>query len=323
MTGRSGADVYAYEPLPEWGQVPAGMELGEVAAVAVDHDDNVYAFNRGPHPMVVFDRDGRFVGSWGEGVFERPHGLQLSSRGGLFCTDEGTHVVRHCTLQGKITMTLGHPGVASDFHSGEPFNRCTHTAESPEGDIYVSDGYGNARVHKYTGDGTYLFSWGRAGTGPGEFNLPHNIACDQDGLVYVADRENHRIQVFDPEGGFQEEWHDLHRPSGIFLERSTPPVVYVAEIGPYLRANHGWPNLGPRVSVLAAPDGEILGRAAQDPAHARSVDALISPHGIAMDSRGDLYIADVAYTGWPSLFPDAPTPDSLRTLHKWRRSAGR
>jgi DNA-binding beta-propeller fold protein YncE len=320
MSEQNGRGVYAFEPLPDWGSVPDGYELGEVAAVAVDHDDNVYAFNRGPHPMVVFDREGRFIGSWGEGVFKRPHGLQLSSSGGLFCTDEDAHVVRHCTLQGEVTMTLGQPSVASEFHSGEPFNRCTHTAESPDGCIYVSDGYGNARVHKYTSSGEYMFSWGRAGTGPGEFNLPHNIVCDQDGLVYVADRENHRIQVFDGDGAFQGEWRDLHRPSAVFLERTVPPVIYVAEIGPYLRSNHGWPNLGPRISVMEAPRGDLLARAAQDPSTARGPDALISPHGIAMDSHGDLYIADVAHTGWPSLFPDAPMPASLRTLHKWRRT---
>jgi DNA-binding beta-propeller fold protein YncE len=316
----SGVDTYTFEALPEWGRVPKGYELGEVAAVAVDRDDNVYAFNRGPHPMVVFDREGNFVGSWGEGVFVRPHGLQMSLSGDLFCTDEGAHVVRQCTLQGEVIMTLGQPGVGSGFHSGEPFNRCTHTAESPDGSIYVSDGYGNARIHKYTNDGKYLFSWGRSGTGPGEFNLPHNIACAQDGLVYVADRENHRIQVFDGDGRFREQWHDLHRPSAIFLERSTPPVMYVAEIGPYLGGNRGWPNLGPRISVLGIPGGAILSRATQDASVAPSSDALVSPHGIAMDSRGDLYIADVAYTGWSSLFPNSTMPDSLRTLHKWRRA---
>jgi DNA-binding beta-propeller fold protein YncE len=319
MIGHGATEVYAFEPFLDWGRLPEGYELGEVAAVAVDRDDNVYAFNRGPYPMVIFDRDGVFIGSWGQGVFEKAHGLQLSARGGLFCTDEGAHVVRHCTLEGEVTMTIGHPGVPSGFHSGEPFNRCTHTAESPDGCIYVSDGYGNARVHKYTRDGSYLFSWGRSGTGPGEFNLPHNIACDENGLVYVADRENHRIQVFDAEGRFQDQWHDLHRPSAILLERANPPVMFVAEIGPYLGGNLGWPNLGPRISVLAVPSGDVLSRASEDASAPPVSDALISPHGIAMDSRGDLYIADVAYTGWPSLFPDLPMPESLRTLHKWRR----
>jgi DNA-binding beta-propeller fold protein YncE len=319
MIAHGEVGVYAFEPVPDWGRLPEGYELGEVAAVAVDRRDNVYAFNRGRHPMVIFDRDGVFIGSWGEGLFERPHGLQFSASGGLFCTDEGAHVVRHCTLEGDVTMSIGHPGVPSGFHSGEPFNRCTHTAESPDGCIYVSDGYGNARVHKYTCDGTYLFSWGRSGTGPGEFNLPHNIACDENGLVYVADRENHRIQVFDADGRFQDQWHDLHRPSAILLERSTPPVMFVAEIGPYLGGNLGWPNLGPRISVLSVPGGAVLARASEDASTLPPSDGLISPHGIAMDSRGDLYIADVAYTGWPSLLPDLPMPVSLRTLHKWRR----
>jgi DNA-binding beta-propeller fold protein YncE len=313
---------YAFEPVPDWGYLPEGYEMGEVAAVAVDVDDNVYAFNRGSHPMIVFDRDGAFIGSWGEGVFSKPHGLQLSASGGLFCTDEGAHVVRHCTLEGAVTMTIGHPGAPSGFHSGEPFNRCTHTAESPDGCVYVSDGYGNARVHKYASDGTYLFSWGRSGTGPGEFNLPHNIACDENGLVYVADRENHRIQVFDADGRFQDQWHDLHRPSAIFLERSESQVMFVAEIGPYLGGNRGWPNLGPRLSVLDVPSGAVIARASNGASAPSPEGGLISPHGIAMDSRGDVYIADVAYTGWPSLFPNLPMPESLRTLHKWKRSSG-
>ena len=279
----SGVDICAYEAAPEWGRVPKGFELGEVAAVAVDRDDNVYAFNRGPHPVVVFDPEGSFVSSWGEGLFVRPHGLQMSSSGYLFCTDEGAHVVRRCTLEGEVSMTLGEPGVASGFHSGEPFNRCTHTAESPDGSIYVSDGYGNARIHKYSSDAKYLFSWGRSGTGPGEFNLPHNIACDKDGLVYVADRENHRIQVFDGDGHFEEQWHDLHRPSAIFLERSTPPVMYVAEIGPYWGAISVGPILAPGSVSWAYPAGPSC------PAHhkMRQSQPVRRPrfaHGIAIDS---------------------------------------
>lgn len=307
----------SYEPQADWGRLPKEIELGEVVGVATDGDDNVYAFNRGPHPMIVFDSGGEFLTTWGEDTFKRPHGLQLSSAGGLFCTDEGDHTVRHCTLDGEVTLTLGQPGIPSEYQSGEPFHRCTHTAESPEGDIYVTDGYGNARVHKYSRGGEYLFSWGRPGAAPGEFNLPHNIVCDTTGLVYVADRENHRIQIFDGDGRFRAEWHNLHRPSALCLPGAAPGVVYVTEIGPYLAANHGWPNLGPRVSVLNASDGKVLSRLSREPSAGTEPGQLVSPHGIALDSQGDVYIADVAYTGWPSLFPGHATPPRLRTLHKW------
>ena len=127
--------------------------------------------------------------------------------------------MRKCTLDGKVLLELGIPGQPAPYMSGEPFCRCTHTALSPEGDIYVSDGYWNARVHKYSPDGVHLLSWGRPGIDPGEFNLPHNIICDADGWVYVADRENHRIQVFDGNGRFETEWHGVHRPSGLFQAR--------------------------------------------------------------------------------------------------------
>ena len=121
----------------------------------------------------------------------------------IWLTDDGDHTVRQCTLEGKVLLTLGIPGKPAPYMSGEPFHRCTHTAMSPEGDIYVSDGYGNSRVHKYSPNGRLLLSWGAPGTDPGEFNIAHNITCDADGWVYVADRENHRVQVFDGNGKYE------------------------------------------------------------------------------------------------------------------------
>ena len=202
-----------------------------MAAVGVDAQDRVYAFNRGAHPMVVFDREGNFLRSWGEGVFHRPHGVHVAPDDTLWLTDDGDHTVRHCTLDGKVLLTIGIPGTPAPYMSGEPFHRCTHTALSPQGDLYVSDGYGNARVHKYAPDGRLLLSWGEPGTDPGQFNIPHNICCDGDGWVYVADRENHRIQVFDGNGRFETQWHDMHRPSGLHLERGGEGRFYVGEIG--------------------------------------------------------------------------------------------
>ena len=130
--------------------------LGDVAAVAVDANDRVFLFNRGPHPMIVMDRTGTFLRSWGEGVFRNPHGIHIGPDGNSWCTDDGDHTVRQCTPEGRVLMTLGAPGKPSGFMSGQPFCRCCHTALSPSGDIFVADGYGNACVHHYAPDGRLL-----------------------------------------------------------------------------------------------------------------------------------------------------------------------
>ena len=201
--------------------------------------------------MVVFDRDGNFLRSWGEGVFRRPHGVHMAPDDTVWLTDDGDHTVRHCTLEGKVLLTIGVPGEPTPYMSGEPFHRCTHTALSPQGDLYVSDGYGNARVHKFAPDGKLLMSWGEPGTDPGQFNIPHNICCDPDGWVYVADRENHRVQVFDGNGKYEAQWNNMHRPSGLFLERGPRARFYVGEIGGDLGVNYDMPNIGPRVSIYS------------------------------------------------------------------------
>ena len=184
-----GAEQYTYEVAEGWGSLPDGWKFKEVAAVGVDANDNVYAFNRGEHPMIIFDKNGNFLRSWGEGVFPRAHGVTMCPDDTMFCTDDGDHTVRKCTLDGKVLFTLGISGQPAPFMSGDPFNRCTHVAVDPRnGDFYVTDGYGNARVHKYSPDGQHLFSWGESGTRPGEFNIAHNVCTDKDGWVYVADR---------------------------------------------------------------------------------------------------------------------------------------
>ena len=154
-------------------------------------------------------RDGNFLRAWGEGLFPRAHGLHMAPDGTVFLTDDGDHSVRQCTLDGKVLLTVGTPGKPAKFMSGEAFHRCTHTALSPSGDIYVSDGYGNARVHKYAPDGRLIMSWGKSGVAPGEFNLPHSVVVDDQENVYVADRENKRIQIFDADGKFLREWNGI------------------------------------------------------------------------------------------------------------------
>jgi len=313
-----GSGDYTYRMVEGWARWPDEWQLGDVAAVGVDGNDRVYAFHRGDHPMVVFDREGNVLRTWGDGVFTRAHGIHMGPDDTIYLTDDGDHTVRKCTLDGKVLLTIGIPGEPAPFMSGEPFRRCTHTALSPGNDIYVSDGYGNARVHKYTQDGKRIKSWGEPGSGPGQFNLPHNISCDEDGWVYVADRENHRIQVFDGNGRFETQWHDLHRPSGMYMPPGKCPVCYVGEIGPYYEFNRGAPNLGPRLSILSN-EGKLIARITTTPAAGTGPGQFISPHGLAVDSRGDLYVGEVAYTAWASNFPDQPKPRRIRALQKFER----
>ena len=302
----------------EWGRLPDRWTLKDVAAVAVDDHDQVYVFNRGEHPMIVFDREGNFLRSWGEGLFTRAHGLHIGPDGNLYCTDDGDHTVRKCTPEGKVLLTIGIPGKPAPYVKGEPFNRCTHTALSPRGDIYVSDGYGNARIHKFSPDGRLLHSWGEPGCDPGQFNIPHNIWADPDGWVYVADRENHRVQVFDGNGKFETEWHGLHRPSGMYMPPGKCPICYIGEIGPYYEFSRGAPNLGPRVTILSN-EGNVIARITREPSAGTGPGQFISPHGLAVDSRGDLYVGEVCYTAWPSLFPNVPKPRRIRSLQKYER----
>jgi len=314
MTVHLGAGDFKYRVEEGWGELPPGWSFREVAAVGVDHRDNVYVFNRGEHPVIVFDRAGRFLRSWGEGVFSRAHGLHMAPDETLYLTDDGDHTVRRCTLDGKVLLTLGIPGKPAEFLSGEPFHRCTHTALSPKGEIYVSDGYGNARVHKYSPDGKLLMSWGEPGTDPGQFNIVHNICCDGDGWVYVADRENHRVQVFDGNGRYEAQWNNLHRPCGLYMPPGREPLCYIGELGPGMPVNIRIPNLGPRLSIVTH-EGKLLARlgtltAGLEPGR------FVAPHGIAVDSRGDIYVGEVSYTAWPSIFADQPRPSPLRSLQK-------
>ena len=309
-----GQGPYKYRVVADWAKLPAGWSFRDVAAVAVDKRDQVYVFNRGEHPMMVFDRDGNLITAWGEKTFKRAHGLHMGPDGTLYCTDDGDHTVRKCTPEGKVLLELGIPNLPSGFMSGEPFNRCTHTALSPEGEIFVSDGYSNACVHKFSPGGKLLHSWGESGADPGQFNIPHNIVCDRQGWVYVADRENHRVQIFDGKGKYQTQWNNLHRPCGLFMGGPDQELCYIGELGPHQPVNMNYPNLGPRISIVA-PDGKLVGRV--DEKSGLPKDQFSAPHGICVDSRGDVYVGEVSFTVWSNYtHPGEPHPKNLRSLQK-------
>ena len=175
------------------------------------------------------------------------------------------------------------------------------------GELYGSDGYGNARVHKYTADGKLLFSWGTSGIDPGEFNLPHSVCIDANGLIYVADRENHRIQIFNAEGKLETIWYNLHRPCGLHIDTGDPQLIYVGGLAPQFSFSEDYPNLGPCVGVYS-PEGKRLARLG-DPHWGETPGRFIAPHGIASDSKGNLYVGEVSvsFLG-KKLDPPRPVP---------------
>lgn len=307
-----GAHRYAVEEA--WG-TDAAPSLPDVTAVAIDRADNVYLFCRGNEPIRIFDSDGRFLRSFGQGLFVRPHGLHIAADDTLYCIDEGSHSVLVLTPKGEVLSRIGGLEPAP-FMSGRPFNRCTNVAIGPTGDIYVTDGYGNARVHRYSRDGELLTSWGEPGVAPGQFNVVHDICCDRAGRIYIADRENHRIQVFDADGVFLDQWHDLHRPCGLAMADLDEPVFYVGELGPAMASNIDTPNLGPAISILDHR-GRHLARLGT-PRAGIEPGAFMSPHGVAVDSRGDIYVAELTRTVWARVYGGEP-PAEVRTVVKLRR----
>jgi outer membrane protein assembly factor BamB len=310
-----GSGEYRYEAVEGFGKLPEDWTFHEVAAVAVDDKDQLYCFTRGKHPVIVFDRNGNFLRSWGEGVFKRAHGATMGPDGMIYLTDDGDHTVRKCTLDGKILMTIGVPGKPAPYQSGEPFNRCTHVAFSPQGDIYVSDGYGNSRVHKYSPDGRLMLSWGESGSDPGQFNIVHNIAADKEGWVYVADRENNRVQVFDGNGKYETQWNNMHRPCALYMDTTKKdPICYIGELGPGLGVNKDAPNLGNRIDIYDKK-GKRLARLG-DILPGEKPGQFIAPHGLAIDSSGDIYLGEVS---WTIMGQRLQPPRELRSLQKLKK----
>ena len=316
---------FGYEADERWAKVPPGWAWREVAGVATDSRDRVYVFNRGEHPVMVFDRDGTFLTSWGEGLFARPHGIVVGPDDAVYCTDDLGLSVRKFTPDGKLLSSLAVNGTPSDtgatgmdyrtiLRAGPPFHYPTNVALSPEGELYVSDGYGNALVHKFSADGRLLFSWGEPGDGPGQFRLPHGIAVDRQGTVYVADRENSRIQLFTPDGTYLSEWTDVARPCQVFLDGAGN--VYVAELG--FRAGM-WPGTtapadapGGRVSIFD-PHGNLRARWGGGRSPCAAGD-FFAPHGICVDSRGDIYVGEVVLSAGGSR---GLVPTTCHTLQKF------
>jgi len=265
------SDELAFKVVEGWGKLPKGWRYGHVIGVDVDKHDNVYVLNRGEHPMIVFSREGDFIKSWGEGGMQSSHGLHIENSV-AYIADYREHIVSKYTLDGKLLRvwgTQGKPGL-----DGEPFNRPTDVDIAPTGEIYVSDGYGNARVHKYSPDGELLFSWGGHGKGPGQFDICHDVCINDDGKVFIADRQNHRVQIFTSEGKYINEIGGFKQPCSITIDGDG--YIYISE-------------LQQRFSILN-PEGNLALRWGG----IKSLEAglFMNPHCACVDSRGDLYVGE-------------------------------
>ncbi len=274
-----GAGSHTYQIQEGWGQLPKGWRFGWIPAVAVDSQDRVYVYSRSEHPMVVFDCEGNFLDSWGEDVLEDAHGIYIDGSDNIFCVERETHIVHKFATDGKLLMSIGRRGQAGA--DGEPFNLPTDLALGPDGEIFISDGYGNARVHKYSPEGELIMSWGRSGTGPGEFDLSHCVRVDRHNRVLVADRTNNRIQFFTLDGEYIQEWGNFLQPDTIFIDNED--IVYVAE-------------LDQRFTILTL-DGEIITQWGSERGSEVPGEFFACPHGTCVDSKGDIYVSEVQADG--------------------------
>ncbi|MGH2617886.1 MAG: peptidyl-alpha-hydroxyglycine alpha-amidating lyase family protein [Thermomicrobiales bacterium] len=316
-----------FQVIPDWEQLPAGYRHGDVAGVAVDSGDRVFVLTRRDAHCLVYEPDGTFLYSFGEDVFtERAHGLTIDAHDFVYTVDDGDHTVRKFAPDGTLLLTLGTPGVPSDTgydgkttssiaRLGPPFNRPTNAAIAPNGDIFVADGYGNARIHRFSADGELLASWGEYGHGPGQFNVPHGIWIADD-RVFVADRENDRVQIFTLGGELLEIWDHVQRPTAIYVDQRG--LAYIsslwwrgseADLGGQRRAY----DLPGGVYVLDL-DGNVL-------LHWCSADrcapgSFVAPHCITADSRGDIYVGEVT---WTFGVQRGDIPADCHTLQKFTR----
>jgi sugar lactone lactonase YvrE len=271
-----GGGDYRFQVVPDWGRGPDGVpNLGLVSMVACDAQDRVYVFQRAPEPiMLVFAPEGRLLQRWGEGAFKHPHGVWIGPDQTVYCTDRDTHTVTQWTLDGSLLRTWGTPNQPGA--PGAPFNEPTRAFVAPSGDLFVSDGYGQHRVHRFAANGTLLRSWGEQGTGPGQFGWPvHSVWVDRRGRVLIVDRQNGRVQHFTLDGAYTGEWASLLGPNDLYI---TPDdTVYLIEGGR-------------RITIMDL-DGNILSQWGEQGDGPGQFAA--SPHSGWVDSRGDLYVGEV------------------------------
>jgi DNA-binding beta-propeller fold protein YncE len=278
----------------DWARPPDGVPWAAVTAVEAAPDGSIYVIHRCHEnscagrtepPILKFDASGKLLKSWGAGMFVFPHGATVDRQGNLWVTDEQGQQVFKFSPQGKVLMTLGKAGVASDAPG--LFDQPTDVAIAANGDIFVTEGHlqGNNRVSKFSKDGKFIKFWGKKGSGPGEFFAPHTIAIDSKGRLFVGDRSNNRIQIFDQDGKYLDTWTQFGRPSGIFIARDD--TMYVADSESWGSDEPGWKK---GIRIGSAKDGSVK-------YFIEDMESTTEEHsgaeGVGVDAAGNIYGAVV------------------------------
>jgi len=283
-----------YRPVANWAQLPASMKWGGVISIEPDARGNVWVFHRGETPILRFDRSGKLMSSFGAGMFVQPHGMTVDRDGDVWVTDaqnkdnKGQQVFKF-TADGKLLMTLGKAGVVGE--GPDTFSGPSDVVVAANGDIFVADGHvamSNGRIVKFSKDGKFIKAWGKLGSAPGEFNVPHSIAIDSRGRIFVADRSNNRIQIFDQNGTFIDQWKQFGRPSGVYIDKND--TIYVADSQSNATQNPGFTR---GIRIGSAKDGRVtafIPDTTPDPDSNNNA----GPEGIAGDTSGNVYVGDVS-----------------------------
>ena len=293
-----------YRTIEGWAKMPEGRTWGSTSAVDIDRDGtSVWVGERcganscadsNLDPILKFDASGKLVKSFGAGMFVFPHGIFVDKQDNVWITDgqgkngKGQQVFKF-SPEGKLLLTLGKAGVAGD--GPDTFNQPSDVLVAPNGDIFVADGHGptsNARIVKFTKDGTFIKQWGKHGSGPGEFETPHALAMDSQGRLFVGDRTNNRIQIFDQDGKFLAEWKQFSRPSGLFIDKND--VIYATDSESTDKEGYGYhPGWKRGIRIGSAKDGKVTAFI-PDPNPGGATSAA---EGVAADAAGNVYGAEV------------------------------
>ncbi len=293
IRGRSVSAAAPYRAVAGWGQLAPPLKWGEVPNVAIDPKGTVFVFTRSEPPVIELNAAGTVLKTWGDHMFVWPHGIRFDRGGNLWITDgraadgNGQMVYKLSADGSKVLLALGTKGVSGD--GPNQFNGVTDVAIAPNGDIFVSDGHVNSRIVKFTADGKFVKTWGRKGTGPGEFNLPHSVVFDSRGRLLVADRSNKRIQLFDQDGAFLEEWKQFGEASGMFI--MPDDTLYVTD----------WQDKK-AIFIGSAKDGSIR----------QTIEGLTLAEGLTVDAQGNIYAAETL----PGRIGDLVTGSTVRKLVK-------
>ena len=270
--------------------LPDGVAFASVAAVTIDREGHVFVLHRGEQSLMEFDADGRFIRAFGEGLFARSHGLRVNDDGTFWVTDVSGHVVMKLGEAGEVLMTLGTRGESGEWDEAAGsrlFSEPNDVALGPDGSIFVAQGHGRGepRVLKFDSDGNFLMSWGGRGTLPGQFEVAHSIVIDDEGLVYVADRENRRIQVFDTDGNFLKGW----------LYKGMACALHLTEDG-YIYMSTGFDGQIVKLDM----NGVVLGVTGQP---GEGPNEYGEAHFLTVSGRDEIYVADVVNRRVEKLVP--------------------